>query len=118
MIRFGVNSLNVKLYDLGVGNRLIMEGKLRFRERYWESDEGRKREKGSKVKAMQRIVRVDWQAWVLSGGCQVRTVSACASSDTRPPMLDRTDIESWQQRPFKMGKFREILAEGTKGALL
>ncbi|GKB01047.1 retrovirus-related pol polyprotein from transposon TNT 1-94, partial [Tanacetum coccineum] len=57
----------------------------------------------------------------------------CASSDTRPPMLDRTDFESWQQRirlyclgkdnrvnilksidegPFKMGKFRETLAEG------
>ncbi|GJY44773.1 hypothetical protein Tco_0432986 [Tanacetum coccineum] len=22
----------------------------------------------------------------------------CAGSDTRPPMLDRTDFESWQQR--------------------
>ncbi|GKC41804.1 hypothetical protein Tco_1059526 [Tanacetum coccineum] len=62
----------------------------------------------------------------------------CASSNTRPPMLDRSDFESWQQRihlycmgkdneeniiksiyegPFKMGKFREILAEGAKGAL-
>ncbi|GJT56246.1 hypothetical protein Tco_0991300 [Tanacetum coccineum] len=62
----------------------------------------------------------------------------CASSDTRPPMLDRTDFESWQQRirlyclgkdngvnilklidegPFKMGKFRETLAEGAEGAL-
>ncbi|GJV52869.1 retrovirus-related pol polyprotein from transposon TNT 1-94 [Tanacetum coccineum] len=57
----------------------------------------------------------------------------CASFDTRPPMLDRCDFESWQQRirlyclgkengenilqsidegPFKMGKFRETLAEG------
>ncbi|GJV97015.1 integrase, catalytic region, zinc finger, CCHC-type containing protein [Tanacetum coccineum] len=57
----------------------------------------------------------------------------CASSDTRPPILDRTDFESWQQHirlycprkdngvnilksidegPFKMGKFRETLAEG------
>ncbi|GJS08065.1 hypothetical protein Tco_0364861 [Tanacetum coccineum] len=57
----------------------------------------------------------------------------CAGSDTRPPMLDRSDFESWQQRirlyclgkengenifmsidegPFKMGKFRETLAEG------
>ncbi|GJZ66370.1 hypothetical protein Tco_0623066 [Tanacetum coccineum] len=56
-----------------------------------------------------------------------------ASSDTRSPMLDRSDFESWQQRihlyckgkdngenilqsidegPFKMGKFRETLAEG------
>ncbi|GKE73556.1 hypothetical protein Tco_1535597 [Tanacetum coccineum] len=61
----------------------------------------------------------------------------CASSDTRPPMLDRTDFASWQQRirlycqgkengvniqnsidegPFQMGTFRETLAEGTKGA--
>ncbi|GKF17629.1 hypothetical protein Tco_0062547, partial [Tanacetum coccineum] len=57
----------------------------------------------------------------------------CASFDTRPPMLDIADFESWQQRirlycmgkdngdniiksidegPFKMGKFRETLAEG------
>nr|GEV13049.1 integrase, catalytic region, zinc finger, CCHC-type, peptidase aspartic, catalytic [Tanacetum cinerariifolium] len=60
----------------------------------------------------------------------------CASSDTRPPMLDRTDFASWQQRirmycrskknglnilksidegPFQMGIFRETLAEGTEG---
>ncbi|GKF48756.1 hypothetical protein Tco_0142007, partial [Tanacetum coccineum] len=57
----------------------------------------------------------------------------CASSDTRPPMLDRTDFASWQQRirlycrgkengvnilksidegPFQMGTFRETLTEG------
>ncbi|GKC21805.1 hypothetical protein Tco_1023955 [Tanacetum coccineum] len=57
----------------------------------------------------------------------------CAGSDTRPPMLNRSDFESWQQRirlycigkdngvnihksidegPFKMGKFRETLPEG------
>ncbi|GJW52645.1 integrase, catalytic region, zinc finger, CCHC-type containing protein [Tanacetum coccineum] len=62
----------------------------------------------------------------------------CAGSDTRPPMLDRTDFASWQQRirlycrgkengvnilksidegPFQMGTFWEILAEGTEGAL-
>ncbi|GJW82481.1 hypothetical protein Tco_0146456 [Tanacetum coccineum] len=56
-----------------------------------------------------------------------------AGSDTHPPMLDRSDFESWQQRirlyclgkengenilqsidegPFKMGKFSETLAEG------
>ncbi|GJY58147.1 hypothetical protein Tco_0458039 [Tanacetum coccineum] len=56
-----------------------------------------------------------------------------AGSDTRPPMLDRSHFESWQQHirlycmgkdngenilksinegPFKMGKFRESLAEG------
>ncbi|GJS66802.1 hypothetical protein Tco_0681366 [Tanacetum coccineum] len=62
----------------------------------------------------------------------------CAGSDSRPPMLDRTDFASWQQRirlycqgkenrvnilksinegPFQMGTFRETLAEGTEGAL-
>ncbi|GJV49363.1 hypothetical protein Tco_1439575 [Tanacetum coccineum] len=56
----------------------------------------------------------------------------------RPPMLDRIDFASWQQRirlycrgkengvnilksidegPFQMGTFRETLAEGTEGAL-
>nr|GEX08054.1 hypothetical protein [Tanacetum cinerariifolium] len=61
----------------------------------------------------------------------------CAGSDTRPPMLDRTDFASWQQRirlyyqgkengvnilksidegPFQMGIFWETLTEGTKGA--
>nr|GEW88839.1 copia protein [Tanacetum cinerariifolium] len=59
----------------------------------------------------------------------------CAGSDTRPPMLDRTDFASWKQRirlycqgkengvnilksidegPFLMGTVREPLAEGTK----
>ncbi|GKD45894.1 hypothetical protein Tco_1270539 [Tanacetum coccineum] len=62
----------------------------------------------------------------------------CTGSDTRPPMLDRTDFASWQQRirlycqgkengvnilnsidegPFQMGTFRETLAEGNEGAL-
>ncbi|GJT95683.1 hypothetical protein Tco_1091201 [Tanacetum coccineum] len=62
----------------------------------------------------------------------------CASSDTRPPMLDRTDFASWQQcirlcyrgkengvnilksideGPFQMGTYRETLAEGNEGAL-
>ncbi|GJV99347.1 hypothetical protein Tco_1554599 [Tanacetum coccineum] len=62
----------------------------------------------------------------------------CVSSDTRPPMLDRTDFASWQQRiqlyywgkengvnilksidegPFQMGRFRETLSEGNEGAL-
>ncbi|GJV81875.1 retrovirus-related pol polyprotein from transposon TNT 1-94 [Tanacetum coccineum] len=61
----------------------------------------------------------------------------CAGSDTQPPMLDRTDFASWQQRirlycrgkengvnilksidegPFKMGTIRETIAEGTEGA--
>ncbi|GJY20331.1 retrovirus-related pol polyprotein from transposon TNT 1-94 [Tanacetum coccineum] len=56
----------------------------------------------------------------------------CAGSNTRPPMFDRTDFASWQQRirlycrgkkngvnilklidegPFQMGTFRETLAE-------
>nr|GEY82199.1 integrase, catalytic region, zinc finger, CCHC-type, peptidase aspartic, catalytic [Tanacetum cinerariifolium] len=57
----------------------------------------------------------------------------CAGSDIRPPMLDRTDFASWQQRirlyyrdkenevnilnsidegPFRMGTLRETLTEG------
>nr|GEX28494.1 retrovirus-related Pol polyprotein from transposon TNT 1-94 [Tanacetum cinerariifolium] len=61
----------------------------------------------------------------------------CAGFDTRPPMLDRTDIASWQQRirlycrgkengvnilmsidegQYQMGTVREPLAEGTEGA--
>ncbi|GJX62395.1 retrovirus-related pol polyprotein from transposon TNT 1-94 [Tanacetum coccineum] len=61
-----------------------------------------------------------------------------AGSDTRPPMLDRTDFESWQQRirlyclgkdngenimksitegPFQMGTIRDTLTEGGEGAL-
>ncbi|GKA08555.1 retrovirus-related pol polyprotein from transposon TNT 1-94 [Tanacetum coccineum] len=62
----------------------------------------------------------------------------CAGPDTRPPILDRTDFASWQQRirqycrgkengvnilksidegPFQMGTFRETLAEGNEGAV-
>ncbi|GKB88782.1 hypothetical protein Tco_0961054 [Tanacetum coccineum] len=61
-----------------------------------------------------------------------------AGSDTRPPMLDRTDFESWQQRirlyclgkdngenimksinegPFQMGTLTETPAEETEGPL-
>nr|GEV15848.1 hypothetical protein [Tanacetum cinerariifolium] len=62
----------------------------------------------------------------------------CTGSDTRPPMLDRTDFASWEQcihlyyrgkdnrvnilksideGPFQMGTFRETLAEWHEGAL-
>ncbi|GJU37768.1 hypothetical protein Tco_1186122 [Tanacetum coccineum] len=62
----------------------------------------------------------------------------CVGLDTRPPMLDRTDFASWQQRirlyfwgkenevnilksidegPFQMGTFQETIAEGNEGAL-
>ncbi|GJX83221.1 hypothetical protein Tco_0332702 [Tanacetum coccineum] len=62
----------------------------------------------------------------------------CAGSDTLPPMLNRIDFASWQQRirlycwgkengvnilksidegPFQMGTFRETLSEGNEGAL-
>ncbi|GJZ93794.1 hypothetical protein Tco_0665997 [Tanacetum coccineum] len=62
----------------------------------------------------------------------------CAGFDTRPPILDRTDFASWQQRirlycwgkengvnilklidegPFQIGTFQETLAEGNEGAL-
>ncbi|GKD15721.1 hypothetical protein Tco_1200128, partial [Tanacetum coccineum] len=61
----------------------------------------------------------------------------CAGSDTRPPMLDRTDFASWQRHIrlycrgkengvnilksideglFQIGTFRETLTEGTEGA--
>nr|GEU47014.1 retrovirus-related Pol polyprotein from transposon TNT 1-94 [Tanacetum cinerariifolium] len=61
----------------------------------------------------------------------------CAGFNTRPPMLDRTDIASWKQRirlycrgkenrvnilksigegPFQMGTVWETLVEGTEGA--
>ncbi|GJU52133.1 retrovirus-related pol polyprotein from transposon TNT 1-94 [Tanacetum coccineum] len=101
------------------------------------------------IKTSMSLIRVHpksvWQSKYYSGWLSVRTVSAvcpisteCAGSDTHPPMLDRTDFESWQQRihlyclgkdngvnilksidkgPFKMGKFRETLAEGIEGAL-
>ncbi|GKD55960.1 hypothetical protein Tco_1289347 [Tanacetum coccineum] len=39
----------------------------------------------------------------------------CAGSDTRPPMLDRTDFASWQQRIDCI--VEETLIEGTEGAL-
>nr|GEW78067.1 integrase, catalytic region, zinc finger, CCHC-type, peptidase aspartic, catalytic [Tanacetum cinerariifolium] len=62
----------------------------------------------------------------------------CAGFDIRPPILDRTDFASWQQRirmygrgkenrvnilksidegPFQMETFRETLAEGNESAL-
>ncbi|GJS41829.1 hypothetical protein Tco_0566872 [Tanacetum coccineum] len=78
-----------------------------------------------------------YQTWCLLQETLIRRIQslgyAYAGSDTRPPMLDRTDFESWQQRihlyclgkdngvnilksidegPFKMGNFRETLAEG------
>nr|GFA86569.1 integrase, catalytic region, zinc finger, CCHC-type, peptidase aspartic, catalytic [Tanacetum cinerariifolium] len=61
----------------------------------------------------------------------------CVGSDTRPPMLDRTDFTSWQQRiklycrgkengvnilksidegPYQIGTVQETLAESTEGA--
>ncbi|GJT42497.1 hypothetical protein Tco_0951212 [Tanacetum coccineum] len=62
----------------------------------------------------------------------------CAGSDTCPPMIDRTDFESWQQRirlyylgkdngknimksinegPFHMGTVSDVIAGGTEGAV-
>ncbi|GJU23687.1 hypothetical protein Tco_1157029 [Tanacetum coccineum] len=62
----------------------------------------------------------------------------CAGSDTRPPMLDKADFASWQQRirlycrgkdnginilksidegPFQMGTTRGIIDEGTEGPI-
>ncbi|GKA31896.1 hypothetical protein Tco_0718263, partial [Tanacetum coccineum] len=74
----------------------------------------------------QRVTTSELQMANLSEDIQ------CAGSDTRPPMLDRTDFASWQQRirlycrgkengvnilksidegPFLMGAFQETLAE-------
>ncbi|GKF39604.1 hypothetical protein Tco_0119665, partial [Tanacetum coccineum] len=62
----------------------------------------------------------------------------CAGSDTRPPMLDKTDFESWQQRirlyclgkdngenimksikegAFHMGTVSDVFTRGTEGAV-
>ncbi|GJT91772.1 hypothetical protein Tco_1080617 [Tanacetum coccineum] len=62
----------------------------------------------------------------------------CVRSDTAPPMLDRTDFESWQQRirlyclgkdngenimksikegPFQMGTVSDVITGGTEGAV-
>ncbi|GJZ86387.1 putative reverse transcriptase domain-containing protein [Tanacetum coccineum] len=63
----------------------------------------------------------------------------CAGSDTRPPMLDRTDFESWQPKmytlyclgkdngenimksikegPFHMGTVSDVITGGTEGAV-
>nr|GFA00763.1 integrase, catalytic region, zinc finger, CCHC-type, peptidase aspartic, catalytic [Tanacetum cinerariifolium] len=69
--------------------------------------------------------------------CDLLLHIQCAGSDTRPPMLDRIDFASWQQRirlycrgkenganilksidegPYKMGTVRETLAKSTEGA--
>ncbi|GKD43336.1 hypothetical protein Tco_1267981 [Tanacetum coccineum] len=66
----------------------------------------------------------------------MQEASQCAGSDTRPPMLDRTDFESWQQRirlyclgkdngenimksikegPFQMGTVSDVITGGTGG---
>ncbi|GJU33895.1 hypothetical protein Tco_1182249, partial [Tanacetum coccineum] len=68
--------------------------------------------------------------------CSMSEDIQCASSDTRPPMLDRTDYESWQQRirlyylgkdngeniiksinegPFHMGTVSDVIAAETEG---
>ncbi|GJT61705.1 hypothetical protein Tco_1005238 [Tanacetum coccineum] len=64
------------------------------------------------------------------------TLMSTVGSDTRPPMLDRTDFESWQQRirlyclgkdngenimksikegPFQMGTVSDVITGGTEG---
>ncbi|GKC62681.1 retrovirus-related pol polyprotein from transposon TNT 1-94 [Tanacetum coccineum] len=41
-----------------------------------------------------------------------------AGSDTRPPILDRTDYESWSQRPFELGTTRDTLGTTPEGGVL
>ncbi|GKA58093.1 hypothetical protein Tco_0757281, partial [Tanacetum coccineum] len=76
--------------------------------------------------------RVDYQRFAY------QRFEQCAGSDTRPPMLDRTDFESWQQRirlyclgkdnrenimksikegPFHMGTVSDVITGGTEGAV-
>nr|GEV86485.1 copia protein [Tanacetum cinerariifolium] len=80
----------------------------------------------------EQVILVEDQAWMESS----KDIQ-CAGFDTRPPMLDRTDFASWQQRirlycrgkkngvhilksidegPYQMGTVRETLAESTEGA--
>ncbi|GJU91402.1 retrovirus-related pol polyprotein from transposon TNT 1-94 [Tanacetum coccineum] len=126
------------------GTLLFHRRSLRFRVRLG-SDNG---SKSSELKAHVRIqvcqestlfwrfVRVVHCASSLSFLTTVCLIRQ--SSDTRLPMLDRTDFASWQQcirlycqgkengvnilklideGPFQMGTFRETLAEGNEGAL-
>nr|GEV66378.1 integrase, catalytic region, zinc finger, CCHC-type, peptidase aspartic, catalytic [Tanacetum cinerariifolium] len=95
------------------------------------------------VLAVCQIVHCASGLSLLTAVCLIRQKFAnsediqCAGSDTRPPMLDRIDFASWQQRirlycrgkengvnilklinegPFQMGTFRETLGEGEEGA--
>nr|GEV63983.1 retrovirus-related Pol polyprotein from transposon TNT 1-94 [Tanacetum cinerariifolium] len=75
--------------------------------------------------------------WLVTRGRSSDRDIQCAGSNTRPPMLDRTDFASWQQRirlyyrgkengvnilksidegPYQIGTVRETLAESTEGA--
>nr|GEU57555.1 integrase, catalytic region, zinc finger, CCHC-type, peptidase aspartic, catalytic [Tanacetum cinerariifolium] len=76
-------------------------------------------------------------AFCVTSCCVLAKKTSCVLlKDTRPPMLDRTDFASWQQRirlygrgkdngvnilkstdegPYKLGTFRETLAESTEG---
>nr|GEY63326.1 hypothetical protein [Tanacetum cinerariifolium] len=82
-----------------------------------------------------RFVSRRWCILPKKTSCVLLKDIQCAGSDTRPPMLDRTDFASWQQRirlycrgkdnrvnilksidegPYILGTFRETLAESTE----
>ncbi|GJT28280.1 retrovirus-related pol polyprotein from transposon TNT 1-94 [Tanacetum coccineum] len=92
------------------------------------------------VKQPQQYGYKDERADIALWGTELEMLHAediqCAGSDTRPPMLDKADFASWQQRirlycrgkengvnilksidegPFQMGTTRAIVAEGTEG---
>nr|GEU96452.1 hypothetical protein [Tanacetum cinerariifolium] len=127
MIRFGVNVSLDSGFPLNVITRFVVafcllrfakDTALRFASAFWFCD---------------LLLRFGYVF------CSLKIVLhiQCAGSDTRPPMLDRTDFASWQQRirlycwgkenvvnilksidegPYKMGTVRETLAESTEGA--
>nr|GEX13003.1 hypothetical protein [Tanacetum cinerariifolium] len=51
------------------------------------------------------------------GGSLVRTVSAVCPISTEEKIMGVNVLKSIDEGPFKMGKFKETLAEGTEGAL-
>ncbi|GJR37235.1 integrase, catalytic region, zinc finger, CCHC-type containing protein [Tanacetum coccineum] len=58
-----------------------------------------------------------WQSKYYSGGLSVRTVTAVCPISTECADNGVNILKSIDEGPFKMGTFRETLAEGTEGAL-
>ncbi|GKB82718.1 hypothetical protein Tco_0949613, partial [Tanacetum coccineum] len=102
-----------------------------------ETGNGQDDKRGAKISSQRS--RKDYRSGDLSKSCGGGEEDIqCAGSDTRPPMLDKADFASWQQRirlycrgkdngvnilksidegPFQMGTTRVIVAEGTEGPI-